>query len=324
MTTTYEALRYKDEDCITDFTAEAAYTGGEVIQTANGRAAIVPRDVASGAAGVAESEGIFTVAKTTSMVILDGGKVYWDHSANKAHYKAVSDRDFYIGTAVGDAASADTTMKVRLNAVPVYAVDIMRDPITSVIAGTAAAGGFGYPRTLGGSMGFYITATSEAQKVDALSVDGFTNSANAIVEMALRFPTGGSGSASDYNVGIASGTHATDADSIAQHLFAHFDGASTNINFQSKDGSTTVTSTDSTIDYTAAATQAARVEIWFDCRTTTSVKVYVDGARVLSGTTFDVSAAASTWLLLAHAEKTTGTETGDMIVDWLRARIAQQ
>lgn len=319
-----EATRFADEEDMIDLTAEAAYTGGEVIQLPDGRCGIPHGDVASGAVGTFETEGIFTVNKTTGMVFLDGGKVYWDHSANKAHYKAVSDRDFYIGTAYGDAASADTTMKVNLNVHPVYAVDIQRDPTTTVLVGTAAAGGFGYPRIQGGSTGLYLTATNEVQKVDALSVDGFSNSANAIVEMALRFPTGGSGSASDYNVGIASGTHASDADSIAQHLFAHFDGASTNINFQSKDGTTTVVATDSTADYTAAATQAARVEIWLDLRTTTNVKVYVNGARVLSGTTFDVSAAASTWLLLAHAEKTIGTETGDMIVDWLRARIAQQ
>lgn len=305
--------------------ASAAVAGGDVIQLPNGRAAVAAR-LNSAAANDPISlvdNGQFTVQKTTGIVILDGGKVYWDHSAGKAHYKQVSDRDFYLGTAVGDAASSATSMVVNLNVQPVYAVDLLRDPFTSVLAGTAAAGGFGYPRILGGSAGLYLTATNEAQKVDALSVDGFSNAANAIVEFAFRLPTGGSGSASDYNIGIASGTHATDADAIAQHLFCHLDGASTNINFQSKDGTTTVAATDSTIDYTAGAGQSVRVEVWFDMRSPADVQVYVNGANVLPSTVFDVSAAASTWLLLAHAEKTSGTETGDMIVDWLRARIQE-
>lgn len=303
-----------------DYTAVAAVTGGQIIQLPDGRAGVVPTDLAAAQEGSAAVEGIFTVTKTASIVILDGGKVYWDYSANKAHYKPVNDLDFYIGTAVGDAASADTTMRVNLNNQPVYNLDLARDSFTSVIAGTAAAGGFGYPRRAGGSTSLVATATNEAQKVDAFGDDGFATGANAIVEMRVSVVDGDAAGAADFNVGIASATHATDADSIAKHLFLHIDGNSTNINFQSKDGTTTVAATDSTIDYVASTA----FEVWMDMRDPADVQIYVNGALVLGSTVFDVSASASTWFLLAHLEKTSSTDTFNGKVDWLRARMSNE
>jgi predicted RecA/RadA family phage recombinase len=68
-----EAIKYQDEDCVLDYTPDAAVSGGEVIQLKNGMAAVLPVDLASGVVGAAETEGVFTVTKTASMVIL---KVY--------------------------------------------------------------------------------------------------------------------------------------------------------------------------------------------------------------------------------------------------------
>lgn len=319
-----EALRLTDEDDNITLTAEAAYTGGEVAQLADGRAGVYPRDVASGALGVAETEGQFTVAKTTSMVFLDGGRVYWDHSANKAHFKKVSDRDFYIGRAVGDAASAATTMVVNLNVNPPYDLDIVRDPYTSVLVGTAALNGLGYPYRDGGALRFNITATSEAQKVDALSVDGFALSANAIIEGAFRTAAGGSGSASDFSIGVANASHASNADTITDSLFIHLDGGSLNILAESDDGTTEVAATDTTADYATGLTNATRTEFWLDMRNPADVQIYIDGALVLPSTVFNLAASVATWYLLVHLEKSTGTETADLIVDWLKARFAQQ
>lgn len=319
-----EATLYQEDDCTLDLTAAAAYSAGEVIQLADGRAGVVPLDFASGALLAAQTEGIWTVAKTASICFLDGGKVYWDHSANKAHFKKVSDRDFYLGRAVGDAASASPTLKVNLNIDPPYDIDIQRDAFTTVLVGTAAAGAFGYPRILGGAHGFYLTATSEAQKVDAFAVDGFSTSANAIVEFAFRCPNGGSGSASDFSVGIANATHATDADSIADSVFMHLDGGSTNINFESDDGTTEVAATDSTKDFTAGTANTNRVEVWMDLRNPADIQMYVDGVNVLPSSVFDVSAYAGPWYPCVHLEKTTGTETADIIIDWHRTRFAQQ
>jgi FMN-dependent NADH-azoreductase len=60
-----------------------------------------------------------------------------------------------------------------------------------------------------------------------------------------------------------------------------------------------------------------------DARDPASVKLYVDGVRVLSGTTFVLTAATGPLGLLAHLEKTTGTATGTVYVDALRAKTSQ-
>lgn len=314
---TIEAQLYQAEPISIDWVADAAHSAGDVVQLRDGRAGVVSVDCASGDKVGVYVEGIFLVQKTTGIVILDGGRVCWDFSAGLAHFKTVNDRDFFLGSAFGDAASAATTLYVNLNVKPVYAVDLANGFRSLPIMTT-----LGSARIINSGSGVQLTlgAANEAQKGDALSYDGFAaGGAKAIVEFRAGIVDGDASNAADFNVGIASATHATDADSIAQHLFMHIDGNSTAINFQSKDGTTTVAATDSTKVYTAGTA----VEVWFDLRNPADVQIYVDGVNVLPATVFDVSHAASTWKLLAHLEKTATTDTGNMAVDWLRARLAQ-
>jgi hypothetical protein len=126
----------------------------------------------------------------------------------------------------------------------------------------------------------------------------------------------------DANLGIASASHASDADSIAQHWLCHLDGNSVNINFQSKDGTTTIASTDSTYDYTESGTAANRVEVWLDLRLMTAAKAYVNG--VLVTTTHNINAAASEWKLLAHLEKASGAETYTLEIHAFEAYTADE
>ena len=129
-------------------TASAAVGVGEIWQMADGSAGYYDRlagnvtnPVISGGSGdsvIFRTSGHATVTKTTGIVILDGGRVYWDHSANAAHFEKVNDRDFYIGRAVGDSASADASMVVNLNVDPNYDIDLVRDPYQSVVTGTQA------------------------------------------------------------------------------------------------------------------------------------------------------------------------------------------
>lgn len=307
-------------------TAAAAVAAGEIWQLPDGRAAV---HCGANAAAIADTvgfstEGVFTVAKTTSMVILDGGPVYWDHSANKAHYKQVSDRDFFLGTAVGDAAAAATTMKVNLNVRPQYKIDLARDGFASVLVGTAAAGGFGYPVQLGGSLIFELTATNEAQKVDALSVDGLAVAANAIIEGAFRVISDGASGSQDVTIGVASGIHASDFQSVAEFVALHLDGNVTAINVQSDDGTTDVAPTDSTTTYTEGAAVAQRKEFWIDLRDPADAQVYIDGVLVLGSTVFTLAAATGPLFLVVHVEKASGTDVYKLAVDWLRTRTAEQ
>jgi hypothetical protein len=323
---TQEAAYLRSRDDVR-VTAQAAVSAYEVWQLADGRAAWLNRNSgASQGDRIPETTiGQVTMPKAAGVVLLDGGDAYWSWANNWISFQKVDSRDFYAGKVVGDAASADTVCTVNLNVSPPPDLDLLRDPYTPAPTGTQALGGFLPPQRNGGALTFTLSATAEAQKVDALGKDGFAaGGACAVVEAVFNVINGGAAAAPDFNVGVASATHATDADAIAQHLFCHLDGNSTAIKFQSKDGTNTTAATDSTKAYAAGAGNANRVEVWFDLRDMTSVKIYVNGVRVLSGTTFNLSAAALRWLPLVHLEKTVAADQFQIDVERVRVRFAQQ
>lgn len=307
-------------------TLAAAVAVGEIHQLADGRGAVFS-STSAGATGQSRNfaaTGQWAVAKQTGIALLDGGRAYWDYSANRATFRKVGDRDFYLGRVVGDAASAAETVIIDFDATEFGDDhDLARDAFETAIVGTQALGGLGLYRR-GGAHLFVLDTTNEAQKLDALGDGSFANAANAIVEFCFTVLNDGAGGAPDVSIGIASGTHASDADSIAQHLLMHLDGNATAIKFQSKDGTTTVAATDSLTTYTEGSALANRKEVWFDMRDPSSVKLYVDGVRVLDGTVFNVAAAASEWKLLAHVEKTAAADVYQFKLNWLRARTAEQ
>jgi predicted RecA/RadA family phage recombinase len=287
----------------------------------DGRAAF--RDGAAASSGEKadfQTSGVVQLPKTNGIKILDGGRVYWDHSANACHYKAANDRDFFIGCAVGDWESGDTSMQVNLNVQPVYLLDIANDPWVDVVVGTQAAGGLGPFRRRGGAYFGALTSTSEAQKIDMLSRAGFAKGANAIVEAIINVISDGAGTAVDVSVGVANDTHATDADSITDSIFVHLNANDVNIYLESDDGTTEVAATDSTIDYT----EGTPFEVWFDMRDPADVQIYINGALVLGATVFNVDASAATWKLLVHVEKTSAADTYSLDINRLCARIAEQ
>lgn len=308
-------------------TAQGAVAVGEVRQLADGRAGVF---VGSTAATTGDStgfrtDGIFVMPKAATFSALDGMPAYWDHSANAINYKRTGDRDFYVGRFYLDATQAATECSVNLN-VPenLWDVDLLRDAYLTVPTGTQALGGFLPPQRRGGSLTLLLSTTNEVQKADALGVDTFSKNANAIVRMIFRVVSDGAGAAPDFNIGIANDTHATDADSIANYLFVHLDGNSTNINLQSKDGTTTVAATDTTLDYTEGSALANRVEVWFDLRTPEDVQVYVNGVLALAATVFRLDAAANELRLLAHLEKTAAADVYEVAVDALQAKFSEQ
>ncbi len=327
-----EATFVRDWDK-TRLTLLSSLGAGELIQLPNGKAGYYDSTAgaSSGDKPIITSSGVVSVPKTNGIVLLDGGPAYWDASANALHYKPVNDRDFFAGTIVGDFASGDTIAYVNLNDRPQYLVDFSRgcseDAFISALVGTVAVSGCNIFRR-GAAHNLILSATSEAQKLDALAVNGFTPGAQWVVEGAFRVISDGAGTAADINLGIASATHATDADSIAEHLFLHLDANNTNINLQSKDGTTTVASTDTTIDYTESSTLANRVEFWMDGRTksggTADIQCYVNAALVLGSTVFRLDNAVGPLFLLAHMEKTSSTDQYELALDFLRVRIMQQ
>ena len=307
-------------------TAAATVAGGEVHQLPDGRASW-KEGLASASAGdsvTMRAEPVqVKMTKAAGFVAKKGNRAYWDHSTNAINYKKVGDRDFYVGRFAEDAASADTTCVVTQNIDPRYDIELSRDGFSSVIAGTAAAGGFGYPVNLGGALVFELTATSEAQKVDALSVDTFAKGAKAFVEGAFRVISDGAGTAVDVSMGVANATHATDADSITESVFIHLDANNTNINAESDDGTTEVVATDTTTDYVEGSALANRVEFWMDFSDPADVQIYVNGSLILPSTVFNINAAVGPLALLVHVEKTSSTDTYKLAIDWLRVRFQE-
>ncbi len=294
------------EGCIVQYTVTAAVVAGQVIQLPDGRAGIAVDGYAAGQVGHFHVKGIFTVTKTTTMVMLPGSELFWDASADKAHLLFGNDKDFYLGVCHSDALSADTTVKVALNQKPAPTISFA-DGFASIPINTA---GFPMISGAGDSVNMSFSATAEAQKVDALSLRGIAPSAKGVVHMLICVTTNSDNAAGDMNFGLANATHATDADSITESLFIHMDGASLNINAESDDGTTEVASTDTTVDAVAGTPFLAQ----WDLRDNTDIQLYIDGVNVLGASVFKLNAATGPMKLLAHMEKTADDSPGNFTV----------
>lgn len=308
--------KFKQPGIHPDYTAVVAMTAGQVIQLADGRAAVVNDDIAAGKIGAVRVEGHYVMQKTASIALLDGGRAYWDHSANTVTFKPVNDRDFYVGTVVGDAVAADTTVVVNLNVKPVYEIELGVGEWT--VADTL---GLGTLKKIGGqAYRMEFDATAEAALASLLSDRSFLVTANAIAEFEIAVVGNGDSAVLDINVGVANAGHATDGDTITESCFVHIDGTSLNILAESDDGTTEVSATDTTVDYV----EGTAFQVWFDLRDPSDVQIYIDGVLVLSGTTFDLSAATGPLKALIHMEKTSDDTVAILDAIFARVRTAEQ
>lgn len=295
---------------VTKLTAAAAVTSGEVWQMPSGRAAVYKGQnaAASGDLTAWAEEGKFLVVKTTSQVWIKGAPIWWDHSANAAtcvEPLTTGDRDFYLGTAVEDVVAATATGLVDLNKRPSYIIDSAVDNGDTVIVKTVVGSTtVEVPNVVqrGGMLAMNFGTTAEAQKVDWLSSRSFALASNWICEILLELVTAADNAAVDVNVGVASATHATDFDSIAELAAFHLDGDDLNIDVQSDDGTTDVAITDSTTDIVAGTP----IQLTLDGRDTDNVKFYINGAETNAATTDlgKLTAASGPLFAIIHAEKT--------------------
>jgi len=314
-----EATMYKDASTIT-LTAWAAMSPGEVFQLPDGRAGYVLglEAIASGDLVEFQVDGQVTVAKTASIVILDGGEVKWDVTANSATIPVLTDaEDFILGTAVGDAASADTTMVVALNnrtkaLVSLQASSFDHAPVLT--AGTPVGS------MQGGCYRAAFSATAEAQKLDLLSKQPFAITSDWIFEAIVEVVTNADADVADLNIGVANGTHASDADSITESVFVHFDmGADLNLDAESDDGTTEVAATDTTVDWAVGTP----VHIVLDGRDSTDIQLYVNGVNRLAATTFTLADGTGPLKAIFHLEKSANDSPGEVQLDKLEVRIVK-
>lgn len=316
-----EATLYKDSDVIDITAPTGGYSAGQMLLLPDGRAGFV-LGLANPAAAdrvAVQVSGLVTIAKTASIVILDGGEVMWDHSANSGTIPVyITDKDFYCGRAIGDAASAATTMLIALNA-PRNSAYITLQNSAFVNANVKTAGLID-SFMAGGSFRAAFSATAEAQKIDLLSAQSFALASNWIFEAVVNVVTTCDADVGDLSVGVANATHATDADSITESSFFHFDlGADVNIDAESDDGTTEVAATDTTIDFTAGTP----VHLMLDGRDSSNVKYYVNGVERLSATANlgNIALATGPLKALFHLEKSSNDSPGDVLLHKMEVRL---
>lgn len=320
-----DAIKPEDGDTL-DYTAVAAVTGGQVIQLADGRAGVIPTDLAAAALGSAATEGIWTCTKAASQVWIDGARIWWDHSANAATCippLVTGDKDFYLGVCVGDVAAATVLGRVNLNVKPTYVYDVKSDLTdTTIVKTVVGSTTVEVPNIVGrgGTLDAYFGTTAEAQKVDLVSKRTFPLASNPILESVVNIVATCDADVGDLSIGFANATHASDADSITESVFFHFDlGADLNIDAESDDGTTEVAATDTTIDFA----EGTPVFLCIDGRDPTNFKYYINGVEVLSATSNlgDIQLATGPLKAIFHLEKSSNDSPGRVLVSELQVRL---
>lgn len=313
------------DDCVIRKTVTASVAAGDIHQLADGRAGVYAglNAASSGDRTNWQTEGQFTATKKSGVVILDGAPLWWDHSAGEATPVpplTTGDRDFFLGSAVGDATSSATTCVVDLNVEPSYIVDLLRTAGDTAVVLTA---GTPYIYSRGCSLEAGFSATAEAQKLDWLSTRSFPLGSNWILEAVATVVTNADADVADLSIGVANATHASDADSITESCFFHFDlGADLNIDCESDDGTTEVAATDSTIDFAVGTP----VHLVLDGRDPSDVKFYINGVEVLNATANlgNIAAATGPLKALFHLEKSANDSPGVVRLSMMRVRTAEQ
>jgi predicted RecA/RadA family phage recombinase len=315
---TLEAQYHKGTGAV-DVVAAATLNSGEVLQLPDGRAAVKQgiKDAVSGDYTTLATEGRFVLQKTDAINILDGGRVFWDRSAGKANYKMASG-DFFVGVAVADAAAADTTVVVDLNVRPRYEINLPPYNYEGLDTWvTEDTNGLGVVQdTVDNIFTLAFDAVAEAAQAALISGHSIPVADGPIFEAEIAIFDEGDAANLDINFGLANASDADDADDITEAVFFHLDGSALSILAESDDGTTEVAATDTTKD----AVDDTYAEYWIDARDLADVKLYIDGVRVLSGSTFKLDAATGPMKALVHLEKTSNDTLADVRVRALRVR----
>lgn len=287
--------------------APEALSAGEVVQVPDGRIGVTLglNTIASGAQATMAVKGQFTMAKTASVVCLDGGRAYFDKSAGTiTPLQTESADNVYAGVFVGDAAGTDTTCVVDINVEQRTVWDMHNGAADTAIVQTTGTTDL---KTRAGTAEFSFSTNAEAEKADILSKVSVPVTQPMIFESIFEVVTAANADVADLNVGLANATHASDADSITESCFFHNDsGADLDLDAESDDGTTEVAATDTTVDLVAGTP----VEVWIDARDLTDIQMYVNGVLVLGSTVFKLNAATGPLKALWHVEKSANDSAG--------------
>jgi predicted RecA/RadA family phage recombinase len=95
-----------------DHTPAGALASGDVVVQGD-LVGVVERPLAAGELGALAVDGVFDFAKNTGVAYTAGTILYWDDAANVVTTTAAGNKQ--IGKVARAAASADTTVRVRLS-----------------------------------------------------------------------------------------------------------------------------------------------------------------------------------------------------------------
>ncbi len=319
---TAEASYLGNPDTVS-FTAVAARASGEVIQLADGRAAIVAglKAAAIGDQVTAHVRGRFTVSKTASIAFIKGGRVFWDRSAGTATFSRASG-DFYMGVAAADAVGTASSVVVDLNVKQENIVEFDGNPNPDCLWTSEATDGVGVTAsTLATDTMLSFDAVAEVAQAALFPTDAKNHAPVAdgpILELEVAVYDIGDDGALDISFGLANGSHATDADSITEAVLFHLDGTALAILAESDDGTTEVAATDTTV----VAVDDTFAEFWIDARDLTDIQLYIDGVNVLPASVFKLNAATGPVFPLVHIEKTNNDSLADVRVKGIRLRLS--
>lgn len=137
-----------------------------------------------------------------------------------------------------------------------------------------------------------------------------------IMDIRLAIYDIGDDAALDINFGLANGTHATDFDSVTGYVAFHLDGNSLVCKAQSADGVTTVAATTTGVTLVDDTYATFRI----DATDVEDVKLYINGTRVCSGSTFKLDNLSGGLTPIVHVEKTSNDTTADVRVDRVRVQ----
>lgn len=313
-----EATLTKDYDTIEVTVPTGGYSAGQILQLADGRASYVlgQRALAAGETASLKTGGQVQVPKATSIKLLDGQDVFWDESASVVTYRRNNDKDFHVGTVIGDAGSSDTTCVVNLNVKAKYVI-AMGDGISEWV--NEATLGLGVTAMGGGGAKLEFDAVAEAAQAAIYSSPTVSVDANPIMEGWFAIYSIGDNAALDVTIGLASGSHATDFQSVANFVTAHLDGTDLSVLVESDDGTTDVAPVDSTVD----VVDDTRFFLQIDARDKTNVRVLLNGVDIVpSGTTLVLTAASNELRPIVHIEKTSDDTVADVRVFGMGVRTA--
>lgn len=318
---TIEATYRDTDECVQILAPTGGLAAGQVIQLPDGRAGFVEglQAIAAGDPASIRVRGKVLVPKTASVVLLDGQDVMFDHSANTATLdNPLDDKDFHLGTIVGDCAAADAEILIELNHWAKGIVDLNRTGFDTDLVLTAGAP---YQRAQGGAAELGFSLTAEAQKIDLVSTRTFPVSSNWILDAIVEVVANADADVADLDVGVAIGTHASDFDAITEFVSVHLDmGADLNIDAQSDDGTTDTALADTTDDFAVGTP----FHVTIDGRDHASCKIYINGVKRLNASAFTLAAAAGPLKAICLLEKSANDSPGRVMLHKLQVRLAPE